>query len=189
VQYPPAALHQPAPDFVQNLPQGTTFWVGNTHEASIISWSPPTGECRRALKRALCFRKFFFRYRKFSAGNIFAPPLRMSGHWRKGRRIVVMGRPIRASVYIRSGPGAVRICGSSSLLPSVLAGQRASRQSMGATPGPQSVQGARHSLEPLGIASVPARHFAPAHNSSNWIRRRISGGRSSCAVNSLCLKS
>ena len=26
--------------FVQNLPQGTTFWVGNTHEASIIKLEP-----------------------------------------------------------------------------------------------------------------------------------------------------
>jgi streptogramin lyase len=30
--------------FVQNLPQGTTFWVGNTHEASIIKLEPLDSE-------------------------------------------------------------------------------------------------------------------------------------------------
>jgi virginiamycin B lyase len=33
--------------FVQNLPQGTVFWVGNTHEASIIKLEPLDGAAAR----------------------------------------------------------------------------------------------------------------------------------------------
>ena len=33
--------------FVQNRPQGTAFWVGNTHEASIIKLEPLDGAAAR----------------------------------------------------------------------------------------------------------------------------------------------